>query len=62
MNTQRWAYETVTLKPGLWSGTTNAEQLKQTLNDMGQKGWELVATPQQRTTWAEVQLIFKRPI
>lgn len=61
MSTQRWAYETLTVKPDFWTASPNQEQLKQALNDMGQKGWELVSTTQPYRS-ANLQLIFKREI
>jgi Domain of unknown function (DUF4177) len=61
MNATRWSYETVILKPEFLSGAPNPATLKQTLNDMGQKGWELVSAPATQGHYATVVLIFKRP-
>jgi Domain of unknown function (DUF4177) len=61
MNGIRWTYETVVLKPEFWTGAPAPDTLKQTLNDMGQKGWELVSSPVTHGNYSTVVLIFKRP-
>ncbi len=61
MNPGRWKYEMVTLKPA-WSTARLRERLKQTLDDMGNKGWELVTAPPMVSALAETVLIFKRPV
>jgi Domain of unknown function (DUF4177) len=62
MNSQRWAYESVTLKPNFWSGTSTIE-LQKILNEMGQRGWELIVLPANLSvTTSGTVLFFKRPI
>jgi hypothetical protein len=61
MNAIRWTYETVTLKPQFRTGAPAPGALKQTLNEMGQKGWELVSAPVTQGNYSTVLLIFKRP-
>jgi hypothetical protein len=60
MNATKWKYEVVTVKPSL-STAKHRERLKQTLDDMGHKGWELVTAPPMISAFAELALIFKRP-
>jgi hypothetical protein len=60
MNTQKWKYEIVTVKPAL-STSKHRERLKQALDDMGMKGWELVTAPPMVSALAEITLFFKRP-
>lgn len=60
MNASRWKYEMVTVKPS-WSSARHRERLKQVLDDMGQKGWELVGAPPMVSALAEATLFFKRP-
>jgi hypothetical protein len=50
----------VTVKPS-WSSARHRERLKQVLDDMGQKGWELVGAPPMVSALAEATLFFKRP-
>ena len=61
MNPNRWQYETVTIKQGAFSFAINVEDLKKQLNEMGQKGWELVSTTQLSSGYGLV-LVFKRPV
>ena len=61
MNHPRWNYEAVNIKPSFWRPGLKTEKLRQTLNEMGQKGWELVGMPPHLGPLAEVTLIFKRP-
>lgn len=60
MNATRWKYEIVTVKPA-WSTVKHRERMKQVLDDMGNKGWELVTAPQMVSALAEITLFFKRP-
>jgi hypothetical protein len=60
MNASRWKYEMVTVKPA-WSTVKYRERLKQVLDDMGNKGWELVTAPPLMSALQELTLIFKRP-
>jgi hypothetical protein len=60
MNTMKWKYDVVTIKPS-WSTARQRERLKQLLDDMGQKGWELVGMPPMVSALAEITLFFKRP-
>jgi hypothetical protein len=60
MNASKWKYEVVTLKPA-WSPGKYRERLKQALDDMGNKGWELVTAPPMISSLTELVLIFKRP-
>jgi hypothetical protein len=59
VNATRWKYEIVTVKPA-WSPSRHREQLKQVLDDMGSKGWELVSAPPMVSALAELTLFFKR--
>ena len=61
MNATRWQYETIRLKPSFWRPGVNLDELRQVLNDMGQKGWELAGMPPVLNALATVTLIFKRP-
>jgi hypothetical protein len=61
MNPTRWQYETIELKPNFWRPGVNQERLKQTLTEMGMKGWELAGMPPTLGALATVTLIFKRP-
>ena len=61
MNASKWKYEVVTIKPSVWSTSKHREKLKQALDDMGLKGWELVGLPPMISAFAELTLIFKRP-
>jgi len=60
MNPGKWKYEMVTIKPA-WSTGKLRERLKQVLDDMGGKGWELVTAPAMVSALAETTLFFKRP-
>jgi len=60
MTVAKWKYEMVTVKPSL-SPSKYREALKRTLDDMGQKGWELVTAPPMISALAEMVLFFKRP-
>jgi hypothetical protein len=60
VNASKWKYEIVTVKPA-WSPAKHRERLKQVLDDMGGKGWELVSAPQMVSALAELTLVFKRP-
>ena len=62
MNAPRWSYEVVTMKPGLLKPGLDPEKLKQTLNEMGQKGWELVGLSPYLGPFANTSLLFKRQI
>ena len=61
MNSNRWKYEMVTVKPA-WSTARQRERMQQVLDDMGNKGWELISAPQMVSALGEVTLIFKRPV
>jgi sirohydrochlorin ferrochelatase len=61
MNNARWIYETIVVKPSFWRAGLHTERLRQTLNDMGLKGWELVGMPPYLGPLAAVTLIFKKP-
>jgi hypothetical protein len=61
MNAMKWKYEVVNVKPSVWSPARHRERLKQTLDEMGHKGWELVGLPPVISAWADLTLIFKRP-
>ena len=61
MNPQKWKYEVVTVKPAL-SSSKHRERLKQALDEMGMKGWELVTAPPMVSALAEITLFFKRPV
>ena len=61
MNAQKWTYEVVNFKPSLWRPGVHRERLRQALQEMGQKGWELVGLPPYLGAFAEITLIFKRP-
>jgi hypothetical protein len=61
MTASKWKYEVVNVKPSVWSPAKHRERLKQTLDDMGLKGWELVGLPPVVSAFAELTLIFKRP-
>jgi hypothetical protein len=61
MTSTRWQYETVQLKPSFWRPGVDAGELRQILNDMGQKGWELAGMPPMLGALSAVTLIFKRP-
>ena len=61
MNANRWKYEIVNIKPG-WSAAKQREKLKQSLDEMGAKGWELVSMPPVTSALAELVLVFKRPV
>ena len=60
MTVPRWKYEVTTIKPA-WSTAKQRERLKQVLDDMGNKGWELVTAPPMVSALAEITLFFKRP-
>lgn len=60
MNVSKWKYEIVTVKPG-FSTVKHRERLKQTLDEMGTKGWELVTAPPMVSALTELTLIFKKP-
>jgi hypothetical protein len=60
MNNSKWKYEMVTIKPA-WSTAKLRERLKQVLDEMGGKGWELVTAPPMVSALAEITLFFKRP-
>jgi hypothetical protein len=60
MTVSRWKYEVATIKPA-WSTAKQRERLKQVLDDMGNKGWELVTAPPMVSALAEITLFFKRP-
>jgi hypothetical protein len=59
MTPNRWKYDLVLVKPSL-SPARHRERVKQVLDDMGIKGWELVGAPA-IAAWTEVTLVFKRP-
>ena len=61
MNPTKWKYEIVIVKPAMTTATVR-ERLKQTLEEMGTKGWELVTAPQMVSALVEITLVFKRPV
>ena len=61
MNSNRWSYEVMTVPPNTWRGGVNVEKLKTALNDMGQKGWELVGSPPGSGPYGHTTLVFRRP-
>jgi len=61
MNHNRWSYEVVSVPPNTWRGGVNVEKLKLALNDMGQKGWELVGIPPGAGQYGHTTLVFRRP-
>jgi hypothetical protein len=62
---QQWEYEVVEIHPvstSVWlKGKLDSAQVRQVLNDMGAKGWELVSALE--VVWGEykIVLLFKRP-
>lgn len=61
MNHTRWSYEVLHVPANPWRGGVNAEKLKQALNEMGQKGWELVGIPAGQGPFGNTTLVFRRP-
>jgi hypothetical protein len=57
MANERWQYQVVDMKAGIWTMTLKAEQIQEQLTKLGQLGWELVQVLQVSTT---VRLFLKR--
>ena len=61
MSSARWQYETVTIKQGTFSFSINMDEMRKQMNEMGQKGWELVSTTHIPSGFGLI-LVFKRPL
>lgn len=54
---KRWTYKVVELQPGFLG--TKAQKVEEALNELGAKGWELVAASKEGSYW---QLVLKKEL
>ncbi|KAA3612916.1 MAG: DUF4177 domain-containing protein [Planctomycetota bacterium] len=64
MSQQKWEYQSLRLDPGgFLGGKVNQQELDDSMNRMGERGWELVAafdTNQGQGATRHIILLFKR--